>query len=117
MERRKCVRIPVDQPVTVRPHVGRAVRGRLRDISFDGAVFIPAGQPPNTRLGGRVHLRMVETAASPTAPVEIPARVISLRDDGVVLLFEAYDGRVNAYLEQFYAERLTRTRGTTSSRH
>jgi len=111
MERRKCVRIPIDRSVTVKPHVGRAVRGQLRDISFDGAFFIPSGHLPNTRLGGRVHLRMNEMAASPAAPVDIPARVISLRDDGVVLLFEAYDRRVNAYLEQIYAERLTRGPG------
>lgn len=117
MQRRKCVRIPIRRSVTVKPRGRRAVRGHLRDISFDGAFFVPSGHLPNTRLGGLVHLRITEKAASPTALVEIPARVVSLREDGVVLLFEAYDNRVNTYLEQVYTERLTRGSGAASSPH
>jgi len=111
------VRIPSHQCVSIKPRLGRAVVGELRDVSFDGACFAPVDHSPKTRFTQRVRVQVGDTSAPDGAPLEIAARVISVRDGNVILVFEAYGAPVNAYLEHLYDGHLTRESEAVSFWH
>lgn len=108
MKHRMSIRIPTHEAATVKPRIGRAVAGELRDVSFDGAFFVPTDKAPETLLERHVRVRLDGISGFAQGPLEIAARVVRVRGDGVGLEFDGYDEAVNDYLDRVYAERLTR---------
>lgn len=107
MYHRMSIRIPTHQLATLVPRIGWPVTGELRDVSFDGAFFVPTDRAPETLLDRRVRIQLSEMTDAGDS-LEIPARVVRARDGGVGLEFEGYNEAVNHYLDRIYAERLTR---------
>lgn len=107
MEHRMSLRIPADRSATIWPVVGQVVTGELRNVSFDGAFLSTKNGYPESLLRRQVRVRVNDVPVRGTAPVEISARVVRAKPDGVALAFDAYDDAVNDYLERLYSERLT----------
>ena len=100
MERRRTLRVPTNQPVTVDFAGEVTAVGELRDVSFDGAFLVPNSSRPESFRGKylRVHVDAASVAGS--GPLEIPALVVRVARDGVGLEFDAYDDRASEYLER-----------------
>lgn len=114
MEHRMSLRVAADRPATVHQRVGNALRGELRDVSFDGAFLALKDTRPESLLRKHVRVRVVENSAASDAPVEIPALVVRARADGVGLAFSSYSEAANQYLARLYSERLSRESGAFS---
>lgn len=114
MDHRMSLRVATERPVTVHPRIGRAVTGKLRDVSFDGAFLAIEDGHPESLLTRHVRVRAAERSAPGDLPVEIPALVIRASADGVGLVFGGYDEVANEYLAQIYNERLSSAPATVS---
>lgn len=107
MEHRMSLRIPTAHTGTIKPQFDSAIRGELRNLSFDGAFLLTTIEHPESLLRRPVRLRVYGTSVRGITPVEIPAHVVRAKSDGVGLAFDAYDEAVDAYLERLYREGLS----------
>lgn len=89
MEQRTNLRLAVRVPAEVRLAAGVAVRGELRDASFEGAYVRVAHTSRVVRDCGRL---LLPAAGGEHAPmVDIPVLVVRSDDAGIGLMFGDYD--------------------------
>lgn len=108
MDYRMSLRISTDVPVVVKPMIGQAFAGELRDVSFDGAFLATTRKHSERLLHKHVCVYMNGTATYGVMPLKLSALVVRVEIGGLALEFDSYGQVANDFLEGIYATQLRR---------